>query len=39
MIVARNAKGKVTISFPKGLTLGDREGVVVALDKALKDLG
>ena len=39
MIVARNAKGKVTISFPKGLVLADREGLVAALDKALKDLG
>jgi hypothetical protein len=40
MTVTRNAKGKVTLTFAKeGLREGDREGVVAAIEKLLKDLG
>jgi len=39
MTVTRNAKGKVTLTFAKGLREADREGVVAAIDKLLKDLG
>jgi ParB family chromosome partitioning protein len=39
LIVTRNAKGKVTFAFPKGLRTEDREGLLAAVEKVLKDLG
>jgi ParB/RepB/Spo0J family partition protein len=39
MTVVRNQKGKVTMAFPKGLRESDREGLLAAIDKLLKDLG
>jgi ParB family chromosome partitioning protein len=39
MTVTRNPKGKVTLTFAKGLRETDRDGVVAAIDKLLKDLG
>ena len=39
MTVVRNPKGKVTLAFPKGLREGDREGLLAAIEKLLKDLG
>jgi ParB/RepB/Spo0J family partition protein len=39
MTVVRNPKGKVTMTFPKGLREADREGLMAAIDKLLKDLG
>ena len=39
MTVVRNAKGKVTLAFPKGLGEADREGLKAAIDSMLKDLG
>jgi len=39
MTFTRNAKGKVTLSFPKGLQATDRDGVVAAIEKLLKDIG
>jgi ParB/RepB/Spo0J family partition protein len=39
MTMTRNAKGKVTLSFPKGLREADRDGVLAAVEKLLKDLG
>jgi ParB family transcriptional regulator, chromosome partitioning protein len=39
MTVVRNPKGKVTMAFPKGLRESDREGLMAAMDKLLKDLG
>ena len=39
MTVTRNAKGKVTLTFAKGLREGDRDGVMAAMEKLLKDLG
>jgi ParB/RepB/Spo0J family partition protein len=39
MTVVRNPKGKVTLAFPKGLRETDREGLLAAIDKLLKDLG
>jgi ParB family transcriptional regulator, chromosome partitioning protein len=39
MTAVRNPKGKVTLAFPKGLRESDREGLMAALDKLLKDLG
>lgn len=36
--VTRNAKGKVTLAFPGGFKGVDREAVVAAVDKILKDL-
>jgi hypothetical protein len=35
----RNPRGKVTVAFPKGLGVGDREAVIQAMDQILKDLG
>jgi hypothetical protein len=35
----RNPKGKVTMAFPQGLRESDREGLMAAMDKVLKDLG
>jgi len=39
MTVVRNPKGKVTMAFPKGLRESDRDGLLAAIDKLLKDLG
>jgi ParB/RepB/Spo0J family partition protein len=39
MTAVRNPKGKVTLAFPKGLREADREGLLAAIDKLLKDLG
>jgi ParB family chromosome partitioning protein len=39
MTVTRNAKGKVTLSFAKGLREADKAGVMAAIEKLLKDLG
>jgi ParB family transcriptional regulator, chromosome partitioning protein len=38
MTVVRNPKGKVTLAFPKGLREADREGLLAAIEKLLKDL-
>jgi len=38
MTVTRNPKGKVTLAFPKGLRAADREGLLAAIEKLLKDL-
>ena len=38
MLVTRNAKGKLTLAFPKGLRSGDRDGLLAAIDKLFKDL-
>ncbi len=37
--VTRNAKGKVTLAFPEGFRGLERDAVVAAVDKILKDLG
>jgi ParB/RepB/Spo0J family partition protein len=39
MAMVRNPKGKVTLAFPKGLRESDREGLLAAIEKLLKDLG
>jgi ParB family transcriptional regulator, chromosome partitioning protein len=39
MTVIRNPKGKITLAFPKGLRSADREGLLAAIEKLLKDLG
>ena len=39
MMAVRNPKGKVTLAFPKGLRESDREGLMAAIEKLLKDLG
>jgi ParB family transcriptional regulator, chromosome partitioning protein len=39
MTAVRNSKGKVTLAFAKGLRESDRDGLVAAIDKLLKDLG
>ena len=39
MTVVRNPKGKVTMAFPQGLRDSDREGLLAAIEKMLKDLG
>jgi ParB family transcriptional regulator, chromosome partitioning protein len=39
MTVIRNPKGKVTLAFPRGLREADREGLLAAIEKLLKDLG
>jgi hypothetical protein len=36
--VTRNPKGKVTLAFPEGFKGVDRDAVVAAIDKILKDL-
>jgi hypothetical protein len=36
--VTRNPKGKVTLAFPEGFKGVDRDAVVAAVDKILKDL-
>ncbi len=38
-ILVRNARGKVTVAFPKGLGTSDRDAVMQAIDQILKDLG
>jgi ParB family transcriptional regulator, chromosome partitioning protein len=38
-IVVRNARGKVTVAFPKGVGPSDREAVLLAMEQILKDLG
>ena len=38
-ILVRNAKGKVTVAFPKGLGPSDRDAVIQAMEQILKDLG
>ncbi len=37
-IVVRNARGKVTVAFPRGLGTSDREAVMAAMEQILKDL-
>jgi ParB family chromosome partitioning protein len=37
-VLVRNAKGKVTVAFPKGLGPSDREAVLLAMEQILKDL-
>lgn len=37
--VTRNEKGKVTLAFRSGLKASDREAVLAAIEKILKDLG
>jgi ParB family chromosome partitioning protein len=39
MTVVRNPKGKVTMAFPRGLREADRQGLLAAIEKVLKDLG
>ena len=38
-VMTRNAKGKVTLAFPKGLGASDRDAVLQAVEQILKDLG
>jgi ParB family chromosome partitioning protein len=38
-ILVRNPRGKVTVAFPKGLGMADRDAVIQAIDQILKDLG
>jgi ParB family transcriptional regulator, chromosome partitioning protein len=37
-IVVRNARGKVTVAFPRGLGSSDRDAVLLAMEQILKDL-
>ena len=37
-IVVRNARGKVTVAFPRGVGSTDREAVLAAMEQILKDL-
>lgn len=39
MTLSRNGKGKVTLAFAKGLRASDRDGLLVAVEQVLKDLG
>ena len=39
VVVTRNPKGKVTLAFPKGVGLAEREAVLEAVERILKDLG
>lgn len=39
VLVARNAKGKVTLTFAKGVTAADREAVLTAVAKIVDDFG
>ena len=39
LVVTRNPKGKVTMAFPTGLREADRQGLLVAVEQVLKDLG
>lgn len=39
MTLNRNGKGKVTLAFSKGLRAADRDGLLVAIEQLLKDLG
>jgi ParB family chromosome partitioning protein len=38
-VVVRNARGKVTVAFPRGLIAADREAVLQAMEQILRDLG
>ena len=37
-IVVRNARGKVTVAFPRGVGQSDRDAVLLAMEQILKDL-
>lgn len=39
VVVTRNARGKVTLAFPQGLTTVDKSAVVAAIEQIVKDLG
>jgi ParB family chromosome partitioning protein len=39
LVATRNAKGKVTLAFPKGFAGMEKEAVLTALEQAMKDLG
>jgi ParB family chromosome partitioning protein len=39
VVVTRNARGKVTLAFPQGLTMVDKSAVVAAIEQIVKDLG
>jgi hypothetical protein len=39
VIVTRNARGKVTLAFPQGLTTVDKSALVAAIEQIVKDLG
>jgi ParB family chromosome partitioning protein len=39
VVVTRNARGKVTLAFPKGLRAADHAAVRAALEQVLSDLG
>jgi len=38
VIVTRNARGKVTLAFPQGLTTVDKSALVAAIEQIVKDL-
>jgi ParB family chromosome partitioning protein len=38
-VLVRNAKGKVTVAFPKGVGPSDRDAILQAMEQILKDLG
>jgi len=38
VVVTRNARGKITLAFPQGLTTVDKSAVVAAIEQILKDL-
>lgn len=38
-VLVRNAKGKVTVAFPKGVGPADRDAILQAMEQILKDLG
>ncbi len=37
-VLTRNARGKVTLAFPRGLGRSDRDAVILAIEQILKDL-
>jgi ParB/RepB/Spo0J family partition protein len=39
VVVTRNARGKVTLAFPLGLTTVDKSTLVAAIEQIVKDLG
>lgn len=39
VVVTRNARGKVTLAFPQGLSGIDKDSVLKALDQIIRDLG
>ena len=39
VIVTRNARGKVTLAFPQGLTAVDKMALVAAIEQIVKELG